>query len=444
MKKRRRSSVNYTYCTTPMTKIIVTKGCILVYFAKVDVISVLITFFLIIAKADSSCNIPNDSLKKLIGKVDLYEENDAPSLHPVVQDFKELIEKDAEVNIFIHQMFEEQEENSSGPPPVKNYHQMLQLMNVVLNTSIEFDLESPMFSIMYCSMATVGGFSAFLNEKVNYRIKNILNEWGKYLKSKDSCYVLNKDPKKGWFGKDAMKEMPNFVEEFKCNPNESHYGFTSWDDFFTREFRDGVRPVASPDDNSVVVNPCEAAPFNIQENVKRHDTFWIKSQPYSLDLMLANDPLADRFVGGTVYQAFLGPLNYHRWHSPVNGKVVKAFVQDGTYYSQLISVGVAESQAYMSAVATRAIFFIEADNPDIGLVVFIAVGLAEVSTCEITVFEEEYVKKGQQIGTFHYGGSSHCLIFQPGVNVTFDLHGQTPSVNATNILVNAKIATVNR
>ena len=77
-----------------------------------------------------------------------------------------------------------------------------------------------------------------------------------------------------------MKMMPNFVVDFKCNPKEPHYGFTSWDDFFTREFfHDGVRPVVSLDDN-----PCEAAPFNIQQNIKRHDPFWIKSQPYSLDL----------------------------------------------------------------------------------------------------------------------------------------------------------------
>ena len=387
-------------------------------------------------------------MKKLIDTDETDVIIDQLSFHPVVQDLQELIEKDAAVNIFFHQIFEKQDQNPSGPPQPKNYHQMLQMINATLtraqyfNETVKYGV--PIFSIMNCPMKTVGGFSAFLNEKVNYCFKNILNEWGKYLKSKESCYVLNTDPNTGWFSEEAMKMMPNFVEDFKCNPNESHYGFTSWDDFFTREFRDGVRPVASPDDNSVIVNPCESAPFNIQRNIKRHDTFWIKSQPYSLDLMLAYDPLADKFVGGTVYQAYLSRFSYHRWHSPVNGKVVKAYLQDGTYFSQLLGIGFDASQGYMTAVATRAIFFIEADNPDIGLMVFLAVGMAEVSTCEITVFEGEYVKKGQQIGTFHFGGSSHCLIFQPGVNVTFDLHGQTPGVNATNILVSAKLATVHK
>jgi len=37
----------------------------------------------------------------------------------------------------------------------------------------------------------------------------------------------------------------------------------------------------------------------------------------------------------------------------------------------------------------------EADNPDIGLMCFIGIGMDEVSTCDITVKEGEHVKKGQ-------------------------------------------------
>ena len=52
------------------------------------------------------------------------------------------------------------------------------------------------------------------------------------------------------------------------------------------------------------------------------------------------------------------------------------------------------------------------------------------------------VKKGDQIGMFHYGGSSHLLIFKPGVNLEFDLRGQTPGLETKNILVRSKLATV--
>ena len=75
---------------------------------------------------------------------------------------------------------------------------------------------------------------------------------------------------------------------------------------------------------------------------------------------------------------------------------------------------------------------------------FLPVGMAEVSTCEITVYQGQHVKKGDQLGLFHFGGSTHCLMFRPGVRLDFDLHGQTPRLTSTNIPVNAQIATVAR
>jgi phosphatidylserine decarboxylase len=226
-----------------------------------------------------------------------------------------------------------------------------------------------------------------------------------------------------------------------------YYGFKSWDDFFIREFKDGIRPVASPNDDSIIVNACESAPFKVARNVKKRDTFWIKSQPYSLEHMLANDKFTDKFVGGTIYQAFLSALSYHRWHSPINGTVVKAYIKEGSYYAQALSEGFDpaspnNSQAYITEVATRAIMFIEADNPKIGLICIMQVGMAEVSTCEITVKEGQKVKKGEQLGMFHFGGSTYCLMLRPEVKVNFDLRGQKPSVNTYNIPVNSMLAKV--
>ena len=101
----------------------------------------------------------------------------------------------------------------------------------------------------------------------------------------------------------------------------------------------------------------------------------------------------------------------------------------GTYYSETPAegfdpAGPNDSQGYITEIATRAMIFIEADNPAIGLRCVLPVGMAEVSTCEITVYEGQHVKKGSQLGMFHFGGSTHCLLFRPGVNLEFDLHGQ--------------------
>lgn len=392
-------------------------------------------------------------LTTLIAEVDAEEK----PLHPVIVEFKELIEGDPEIYMLFHQMFDQvpkkppYDKDPTGKPQVRDYTHMLRLINAILMKAPEFNTSGlvgfPINAILDWPMGTVGGFAAFLNPKVNWQLKRILNQWARFLASEDSCDVLSKDPHTGWFGRDAKEAMPNFDEEFICDPDEQHHGFASWDDFFTRRFREGVRPIALPFDDAVIANACESAPYKISEDVQRRDSFWIKAQRYSLEHMLAGDTLVDQFVGGTIYQAFLSALSYHRWHSPVTGTIVKAYVQDGTYYSETLAEGFDpsgpnESQGYIIEVATRAMIFIEADNPDIGLMCFMAVGMSEVSTCEITAYVGQHIKKGHQLGMFHFGGSTHCLIFRPGVHLGFDLHGQTPGLHSSNIPVNARIATV--
>ena len=167
-----------------------------------------------------------------------------------------------------------------------------------------------------------------------------------------------------------------------------------------------------------------------------------------MQFMLANDPLMEKFIGGTVYQAFLSALSYHRWHSPVDGVIKKAYVVEGSYYSEAQCAGFDDAapndtQSYITEVAARAVISIEADNKYIGLMGFLAVGMAEVSTNEITVYEGQHVKKGQEIGMFHFGGSTHCLIFRPGVEVDFIMEQQKIGEYLhDNIPVNSKIATV--
>jgi phosphatidylserine decarboxylase len=379
------------------------------------------------------------------------------ALHPVIAEFQKVIESDPEIFMLFSQMFEQvprrppYNSDPTGKPQVRDYPHMLKLLNTIISHAPEFEqtglVGCPINAVFDWAMGTPAGMAAFLNERVNIQLKKVLNEWARFLSSGDSTHVLSEHPRKGWFGADARKAMPDFESDFVCDSKKPNWGYRSWDDFFTRELRAGARPVAHPDDDAVIVNACESAPYRIARHVNYRDRFWIKSQPYSIVHMLANDPLAALFSGATVYQAYLSPLSYHRWHSPVTGSITKAYVKDGTYYAEAAShgfdpAGPNDSQAFITEVATRAIIFIEADNPDIGLMCVLAVGMAEVSGCEIAAYEGRHVKKGDQIGMFHYGGSTHCLIFRPGVKLEFDHHGQRPGLQSKNIPVNARIATV--
>jgi phosphatidylserine decarboxylase len=379
------------------------------------------------------------------------------ALHPVIAEFQDFIESEAQIFMLFNQMFEQvprrapYDKDPTGKPQVRDYRHMLQLLNTVMTHAPEFDetglVGCPINSIFDWSMGTAAGMAAFLDARVNAQLKKVLNAWGQFLSSPDSAYVLNDHPRTGWFGAAALRAMPDFEREFLCDPAQPHWGYRSWDDFFTRELRAGVRPVAQPGDDRIIVNACESAPYRIARHVGFRERFWIKSQPYSVAHMLANDTLAAAFAGATVYQAYLNPLSYHRWHSPVSGTIVKAYVKEGTYYAEAAShgfdpAGPNDSQSYITEVATRALVFIQADNPDIGLMCFLAVGMAEVSSCQITVYPLQRVRKGDQLGMFHFGGSTHCLIFRPDVKLEFDHHGQKPGLHANNIPVNARIATL--
>ena len=330
---------------------------------------------------------------------------------------------------------------------IPNYDVMLRLLNLAISMAPPYYSSElvgvPMAAIMLRPMLTPAGNNAFMNDKVHQAFKKVLNAWCVYLKSPDSKNVL--DTESGWLSEDAMYYMPDFKSLYMCNPNISHYGFESWDDFFVRKFQEGVRPIAYGED--VIANACESAPLVVRRDVQLRERFWIKDQPYSLGFMLAGDPLTDNYVGGTVYQAFLSQFNYHRWHSPVDGTIVKAYNVDGSYFAECLregyhSLSIAYSQCYITSMATRCLIFIKADNPHIGTIVFVGIGMTEVSSCDITAFEGQKVKKGDEIGMFHYGGSSHCLVFEHGVDIHFVQEPSEPDMTSEPLDVCAKLGQV--
>jgi phosphatidylserine decarboxylase len=298
----------------------------------------------------------------------------------------------------------------------------------------------------------------------------IRSHWAEeFLTKPESTYVFHKTdtsatPKVyGWLSSPAKEEMAQiamdasgrgdtmtFEEIFECEKEDPNLGFKSWDDFFTRLFRPGVRPVEDPNDPNVIVNACESEALQLVKNVKFNDKFWVKEQPYSLQDMLDSHPLAEEFIGGTVYQAFLSALSYHRWNSPVDGVVEDVYTIDGSYFLEnreetSDSAAPDAVQPFLTSVASRAVIFIRANSDAIGLMCFVAVGMAEVSTCEITVKKGDVIKKGDQLGMFHFGGSTHCLLFRKDVNVKFiDVIADPKKIDehGKNIAVLSKIAWV--
>ncbi|KAE9573879.1 L-tryptophan decarboxylase [Colletotrichum fructicola] len=360
-----------------------------------------------------------------------------------------------------------------GGPEIRDLETLILALNYQIQHPIGYNdsaqIGTPINAILDWPMATKAGFAAFIREDVNKVFKDMLDYWGKYLTTSDSRQTVTTDPG-GWLSQTAQTEeagLRNFLDTYVVpNPDDPiHYGFDSWDHFFTRDFKHGLRPLACPHDDNVIVSATESTPFYIRRNVSLRDTFWVKNPDgrsnYSLVDMLGNERMAQKFVGGTVYQAFLSADSYHNWHAPVSGSYVEDSprIINGAYYSEPLmwgfspdkgiahpDIGADElSQSYISAVAKRGVAYIKADNPDIGLMAVVMIGMAEVSSVEFFDKPNGF-KKGDKIGRFHFGGSTHCLIFGPNVKLSFNLDAiPNPGVQnpGSPIHVLSRLATVN-
>ena len=310
----------------------------------------------------------------------------------------------------------------------------------------------PMYLVFDLLSNTSAGYDLFRFDEFNAALKDLLDSWGTYLQSSASNSTLTTGPE-GWFSPESMADFEAYIKPltfdatYVCpDPSAENKGFQSWDAFFTRELQPKARPVVLPDNTYLIHNACESTTLRYVSNVKLHDTFWLKDQNYSLyDMLGGNDEDAQPFVGGTVYQAFLSPQDYHRWHSPIKGTVTKAVVLPGSYYAVLPDEGapiddpdqqagdphgaLVRSQPWLSVAAARGVIIIKPDEPtNLELVAFIGIGMGEVSTTEVTVSKDgsggkpNHVEAGAHLGMFHFGGSSHAVIMKPkdGFKVSYE------------------------
>ncbi|WP_324995796.1 phosphatidylserine decarboxylase family protein [Hyalangium sp.] len=370
-----------------------------------------------------------------------------------VRKLKELIDANAIVRMYVAEMLEQV---PSAHKVIENTDELLAALDHIAATAPLYNPDPnkrnafPMSSLFAYMMMTRAGEAVFRNDEFNRAIKNILQEWCQYLDSPESAHVLN-EGEYGWLSQFAYQDMKLY--EFIFDRTAPHWGWKSYNDFFHREIRKDARPITAPHDPKVIVSANDGNLVTIARGVQRTDTFWLKGEPYSLADMLDRSEHVDRFVGGYVFQSFLSGANYHRWHSPIDGVVRDARVVNGLMFSEAESAGFDPSagilsEGYDACVNTRGLVFIESPDPKIGMVCVIPIGITEISSVTIKVKAGDRLTKGDELGYFSYGGSSMCLVFQPGSidHFTVPAPPPLPVVDPTSgpaIQVNAQIAIAN-
>ncbi|KAJ5484594.1 Phosphatidylserine decarboxylase family protein [Penicillium expansum] len=295
----------------------------------------------------------------IIKKVD--DESEKP-LHPVLEEFKELIESNTRIYMRLISMFKEVPRNKryghdpTGNPEIRDHSHFLHVINHLLTTAPSWTDKAHRVDSSVCpSMPSSTGrwvhqwIRGLPRSRYQCDDQKDLERVGKFLRSPESANVLN-DTSHGWFGQTGRQDLTTvakvgslaetnlqFHDMFECDPSAPNHGFKSWGGFFTHTLKDGIRPVEDLEDGKVIANACESRPFRIAHHVHARDKFWIKVNPTLCSTCWAMMPLRRSLLAALSTRPSLGVGN-----PQVEQKNIDM-------------AGPVTSQGYITSTATRAL-----------------------------------------------------------------------------------------
>jgi len=227
----------------------------------------------------------------------------------------------------------------------------------------------------------------------------------------------------------SFHETPNYNMNDYIVP---HGGWKTFNQFFARNFKPGLRPVAAVSNSNVIVSPADST-FAGQWEIRTDSHVTVKNLHWSIVELLEGSPYHDRFVNGLFMHAFLSPNDYHRQHAPVAGTVVEARVIPGQVYFEVVaepvpgdtngrhrlkprrSFNALDNAGYQFAQARGLIVL----DTAIGLVAVLPIGMCQVSSVVLTAEKGVTLRKGEEMSYFQFGGSDIIVLFEARSNVSF-------------------------
>jgi phosphatidylserine decarboxylase len=196
--------------------------------------------------------------------------------------------------------------------------------------------------------------------------------------------------------------------------------FPSFDAFFTRTLKPGMRRVSS----DALVSPSDGELSSVGR-VDQAGRIFVKGKPYDVGELVGDPRDAALYTGGEFAVVYLAPRDYHRVHSPVDGAISLVRGVAGDLYP-VNAIGERHvSQLFVKN--QRAAIVI--DTEGLGRVTAVMVGAVIVGRITVTgipapdvppglhaIEPPLPVKKGEEIGIFHLG-STVVLLLEPGLSV---------------------------
>lgn len=208
--------------------------------------------------------------------------------------------------------------------------------------------------------------------------------------------------------------------------------YKSYNDFFTRKIKDGVRTIDQ--DQDAFIAPCDSklTVYSITDSLQLK----IKNSVYTLEDLLMSPYLADQYKGGLCLVFRLTVDDYHHYHYIDNGTAEKEHFIKGIFHT----VNPIASEYYpIYKTNSRAYTVLHTEHFDD--IVQMEVGAMMVG--KITNLQKKSFVRGEEKGYFEFGGSTVILLVKKDIiNIDEDILKHSSNEDEVRVLMGERIGTL--
>jgi phosphatidylserine decarboxylase len=237
----------------------------------------------------------------------------------------------------------------------------------------------------------------------NYILKkittNICSDWKNNGKERILHYI--RDYEIDW--KEAQKCF-TLKSDSECAKK-----FSSKNEFFQRELHPSIFQIDYT--KNAIVSPADCR-MVIYRDIESSKKYWIKGEEFSKAQLLSHEELSKKFNGPIVI-CRLAPVDYHRFHFPINCKYVTSYKIDGKYLC--VDKRIVNSKINPIGENKREVHLLY--HKKLGYIAFVVIGATCVGSIEIDLVKNKKYRKGDFFGKFGFGGSTIVMLFAKDFNV---------------------------
>ncbi|MED3624511.1 phosphatidylserine decarboxylase [Neobacillus thermocopriae] len=202
--------------------------------------------------------------------------------------------------------------------------------------------------------------------------------------------------------------IPSFVRVYRINKAEMEkelHEFQTLHDLFIRKLKKEVRTIDKS--YNTVVSPVDAV-LEDMGTIRENSDIIVKGKTYSVEEMLGDRQVMEKYLHGSYLILYLSPSHYHRIHSPVSGTVKKQWTLGRKSYP--VNKWGLKYGVRTLAKNYRVITEVETE---FGHVAIVKVGAMFVNSIE-TIHKGSILEKGEEVAYFTFG-STVVLLFERNI-----------------------------